>query len=114
GGNTLKLPVGQYTVKFGTPGTKALFDINGQSIKLVDLLPGGEVTLGIYYIGAAFNIKANRTYYANVAKSQSFTKNNCSSGMQGSTVVYSVAAGSYYSFISQSDADQKAADDIAA
>ncbi|MGJ1436328.1 DUF5977 domain-containing protein [Sphingobacterium siyangense] len=113
GGNTIKLPVGSYTVKFGTPGTKALFDINGQNLKLVDLLPGGEVILGTYYIGAAFTVKASRTYYSNGAMSQNFTKNNCTAGMQGSTVVYTVAAGTYYSFISQADVNQKASDDIA-
>lgn len=109
---TLALPVGNYTLKFGTPGTNALFDINGQNLKPVELQAGGEVVLGNYYIGAPFYIKASTTYYKNVAMSQNFTKNNCPSGQHGEVIAYSVPAGSYLSLISQADADQKATAEI--
>ncbi|WP_153847063.1 DUF5977 domain-containing protein [Sphingobacterium paramultivorum] len=109
---TLALPVGSYTLKFGTPGTNALFDINGQNLKLVELQAGGEVVLGNYYIGAPFYIKASTTYYKNVAMTQNFTKNNCPSGQQGEVIAYSVPTGSYLSLISQADADQKATNEI--
>lgn len=50
--------------------------------------------------------------YQNAPKSGSFTRNNCGSGQSGSTVIYSVPAGSYTSNLSQSDADNKAAADV--
>jgi YD repeat-containing protein len=52
--------------------------------------------------------------YYNAAASQSFTRNNCQSGYTGSTVTYTVPAGTYTSTISQADADAKAQADIAA
>lgn len=50
--------------------------------------------------------------YYNALRSQSFTKNNCSSGYTGSTVTYTVPAGKYSSTISQADADQQAINDV--
>jgi YD repeat-containing protein len=47
------------------------------------------------------------TFYS-AAKSGVFTKNNCAAGGTGSQVTYPVAAGAYYSTISQADADAKA------
>lgn len=51
------------------------------------------------------------TWYS-VAKSGTFTRNNCGSGYNGSLVTYNVAAGAYNSTISQADADQKAQNDV--
>lgn len=51
------------------------------------------------------------TYY-NVAKSGTFTKNDCSSGIQGSTVTYTVPANKYSSTVSQEDADAKATAEV--
>lgn len=51
------------------------------------------------------------TYY-NAAQSQSFTKNNCPSGQNGSIVIYSVPAGKYSSTVSQADANSKATTEI--
>ncbi|OQP56313.1 DUF5977 domain-containing protein [Niastella populi] len=48
----------------------------------------------------------------NVAQSGSFTRNNCGTGSTGSTVTYTVAAGTYMSTISQADANQKAINDV--
>lgn len=50
--------------------------------------------------------------YKNIQKSQAFTKNNCDSGITGSSVNYIVASGKYSSRISQADADAKAQNDI--
>ena len=50
--------------------------------------------------------------FYNVAKSQSFTKNNCPAGMISTAYTYSVPAGQYTSGISQADADQQAQNDI--
>lgn len=52
------------------------------------------------------------TIYYNVQKSGTFTRNNCSAGYYGSSVTYTVPAGTYLSGISQADADQKAQDDV--
>jgi len=106
------VPPGQYSIKFATPGTRALFEIGGETLRLVDLLSGGEVSLGSYYIGSSYSIKASRTYYSNSAMTRNFVKNNCPSGLLGSTEAYAVSANVYYSFISQADADQKASNEI--
>lgn len=50
--------------------------------------------------------------YTNAAVSQSFTRNNCTGCTAGSAVVYSVAAGTYASTVSQAAADQLAQNDI--
>ncbi|HSU28157.1 MAG TPA: DUF5977 domain-containing protein [Chitinophagaceae bacterium] len=55
----------------------------------------------------------SNTYY-NSAHSQSFTRNNCGSGYTGSSVTYTVAAGTYSSTTSQAAADQLALNDISA
>ncbi|MBN1183979.1 MAG: hypothetical protein JXB49_16925 [Bacteroidales bacterium] len=52
--------------------------------------------------------------FANIEKSQSFTKNDCNSDELGSSVVYTVPAGTYFSSVSQSAANAKADADIAA
>lgn len=109
---TMQLTPGMYTIKFATPGIKALFDINGETLKLVDNLPGGETVLGTFSIRANFYISAGTTYYGNGAKSQNFVRNNCTAGLSGSTVTYTVPANKYYSLISQADADQKALNEV--
>ncbi len=50
------------------------------------------------------NSNGTCTYY-NAAKSGQFTKNNCAAGGTGSTVTYTVAAGTYSSTTSQAAAD---------
>jgi Family of unknown function (DUF5977) len=53
------------------------------------------------------------TYY-NTLQSQSFIKNDCPPGYTGSTVTYTVPAGTYSSTVSQAAADQQALNNIAA
>lgn len=53
------------------------------------------------------------TTYSNIAKSATATRNNCDSGLTGSPVTYTIAAGTYNSTVSQAAADalaQSAAD----
>ncbi len=50
--------------------------------------------------------------YWNVAQSANFTRNNCLTGYTGSTVTYTVPAGTYSSTISQANADQLAINDV--
>lgn len=50
--------------------------------------------------------------YKNIAKSGTFTRNNCGAGYTGGVVTYSVASGVYLSTISQVDADNKAQVDV--
>jgi 20S proteasome alpha/beta subunit len=67
------------------------------------------------------DVNANGQAYANtngtctwwnIQKSGNFTRNNCGSGYQGSTVAYIVAANTYSSTTSQSAADQLAQNDV--
>jgi len=50
--------------------------------------------------------------YSSVEKSGSFVRNDCEGGYDGSTVVYTVAAATYTSLISQADADAQAQADV--
>lgn len=50
--------------------------------------------------------------YYNVVKSGQFTRDNCGSGYVGSTVSYTVSAGTYSTVASQAAADQMAIDDV--
>ncbi|WP_037361224.1 DUF5977 domain-containing protein [Asinibacterium sp. OR53] len=52
------------------------------------------------------------TTYYNAVQSGSFTRNNCAAGGTGSTVTYTIVAGTYTSTVSQADADQKAISDV--
>lgn len=58
-----------------------------------------------------YNYSGDRqTYtYANVSQSAAYTKNDCPSGYWGTSVIYKVPGGVYFSTISQADANQKAA-----
>ncbi|MFB3386610.1 DUF5977 domain-containing protein [Flavobacterium sp. LAR06] len=53
------------------------------------------------------NILANVVVYSSIARSGSFTRNNCAGGMIASSVTYSQGAGAVTSTISQADADAK-------
>ncbi|MGN6293477.1 MAG: DUF5977 domain-containing protein [Chitinophagaceae bacterium] len=50
--------------------------------------------------------------FSSAAKSGTFTRNNCGTNGTGSSVIYTVAAGTYTSLISQADADQQAQNDV--
>ena len=50
--------------------------------------------------------------YQSVEKSGNFTRNNCGGGYTGSTVTYTVSAGTYTSTISLEDANQQAQADV--
>ena len=58
-------------------------------------------------ISAAKQNGCPTTYYNHLV-SETFTKNNCSSGYLGGNVTYTIAANTYSSSISQADADAKA------
>ncbi len=61
-----------------------------------------------YANGQAYaNANANCTYY-NTTQSGTFQKDNCNSSGVGSYVTYTIYAGTYYSYVSQADADQMA------
>jgi len=53
-------------------------------------------------------------FFSNVYIEQTFTRNNCEVGVNGSQVKYSVPAGKYVSTISQADANAKATAEITA
>jgi hypothetical protein len=59
------------------------------------------------------NIKNGETpTYHSVAKSGTFTRNNCGTGYSGTPVTYTVAAGAYSSTVSQAAADALAQNDV--
>ena len=60
------------------------------------------------YAGQPENCNA----YSNIQKSGNFTRNNCPAGGTPNTVMYVVAANTYFSFTSQADADAKAQNDV--
>ncbi|TYR36318.1 RHS repeat protein [Sphingobacterium phlebotomi] len=64
------------------------------------------------YAGQQVDCYTDPIVYKNVPKSQIFQKNNCTAGLIGSNVTYTVPAEVYTSIISQADADQQALDDI--
>lgn len=57
--------------------------------------------------GQAFANATGQCVYLSIARSGSFTRNNCPAGIAGSTVSYSQAAGAEKSTISQADANAK-------
>ncbi|MCG2613432.1 DUF5977 domain-containing protein [Terrimonas sp. NA20] len=71
-------------------------DANQQAVNAVNA--GGQ---------AYANANATCTWYNN-AQSNNFTRNNCGVGGTGGTVTYTVAANTYSSTVSQSDANQQA------
>jgi hypothetical protein len=70
-------------------------------------------TLKKYCYGYFGQSTACSQFY-NVAKSGTFTRNNCGANYTGATVTYNVAAGKYASLISQGNADTLAINDVAA
>jgi hypothetical protein len=64
------------------------------------------------YSGQPETCPVSGPIYNNVAASGAFTRNNCPAGYTGSTVTYTVPAGTYISTISQLDADQQAQNDV--
>jgi hypothetical protein len=73
---------------------------------------GGGSTNVTKYVTLTVNPVPVQTVFKNVAKSGTFTKNNCPTGATPSTHVYTVAANTYTSTVSQADADNKAIADI--
>jgi len=79
------------------------YDLANRLEKVVDIQ--GKILKEFKYNNAP-------TTYYNAVRSESFTKNNCVSGMVSSSIIYTVPEGKFLSTISQQDADQKALDDI--
>lgn len=77
-----------------------IFSLNGE------LKTGSIVTYTNVSITSAFTIYA--AAYQNTAQNVTYTRNNCPSGYNPSSVVYVVAAGVYTSLISQADANTQA------
>jgi hypothetical protein len=79
-------------------------DANNQALQ--DIIKNGQDYANIHgSCGATF---------WNTQQSRYFTRNNCSPGRTGSSVEYIVNAHTYFSYLSQTDADDQALNDIAA
>lgn len=107
--STVNLVPGVYTLQIAlSPGSSSvLIDINGTQ-QVVVSTSGSPVTIGTVNISSGFYIYGYATYFSNTAQSGTFTRNNCPAGQVGSNVVYTVAANTHYSGISQADANAKA------
>ncbi|MCC6289880.1 MAG: hypothetical protein IT249_18540 [Chitinophagaceae bacterium] len=92
-----------YTVAAGTY-TSSINAIDADQQALNDITLNGQ--------NYANNNGSCYQIWYNVEKSGSFTRNNCGTGSTGSTVTYTVAAGTYSSTISQADADQQAQNNV--
>ena len=75
-----------------------------------------DVQDGIHCWSKTFDLLAGNCYfyrvYANAARSQTFTRNNCPAGYTGTPVTYSIPYGKYRSVVSQADADAQAQNEI--
>ena len=92
-----------YTVAAGTySSTISQTDANQQAI--FDVNQNGQAYANTHAVCV--------TTYFNVAESGSYTRNNCGAGYAGSTVTYTVAAGTYSSTVSQAAANQLAINDV--
>lgn len=69
-----------------------------------------EICYNYFGVPAACGTK----YYYNVLTIGTFTRNNCATGGTGGSVTYTVPANRYVSAVSQADANQQAANDVAA
>jgi len=108
---TLVLLPGQYTLNVNmAPGSgPVLIQENGINHQI----PGATTTsIGPLSVADGYTVLGYSPYYTNVAQSRTFTRNNCSSGMLGTAVVYTVPASTYFSALSQQDADGQATNDI--
>ncbi|MBB6273365.1 hypothetical protein HDF26_003825 [Pedobacter cryoconitis] len=98
-----------YSIAAGTI-TSIISKADANNKAIVDLQTKGQANANTY---GTCNLPPV-TVYSNTAQSTTFTKNDCPSGQSGSLVVYTVAAGTYTSTISQADAENKAAAEIQA
>lgn len=81
---------------------------NANALAASDIATNGQA-----YANANGTCIADIVYY-NVEKSGLFTKNDCAAGSSGTSVQYTVPAGTYTSLISQADADAQAVAAVAA
>ncbi|WP_160710866.1 DUF5977 domain-containing protein [Chitinophaga solisilvae] len=92
-----------YTVNAGTY-TSTISQEDANQLAVNDAMLKGQA-----YANA--NGTCTLIYYS-VAKSGTYTRNNCQPGFTGSSVTYTVPAGRYQSLTSQADADQQAVNDV--
>jgi hypothetical protein len=83
-------------------------------VLVTSINPNSSTYLQTQWIDVGISDNCPSGNYYNALQSQNFTRNNCGSGYDGSTVAYTVPAGTYSSTTSQAAADQLALDEIAA
>jgi hypothetical protein len=99
---TYAVPAGKYT--------STVSQAEADDLALADVAANKQSYANTY--GTCILIPVETTYY-NTQVSGIATRNNCSAGYIGSTVIYVVPAGKYSSTVSQADADSKATQDLA-
>ncbi|WP_099711010.1 S-layer family protein [Flavobacterium sp. 9] len=93
----------------GGVGSSVVFNqAVGAQTSIVSQADADAKGLTLFNTNGQANANANGTCtFSSIARSGSFTKNNCASGGVGSTVAFSQVAGAQTSLISQADADSK-------
>ena len=103
------LPTGMRTVPFIQGSNVYNLFINTNGVVTLQLVSGTPPTGSQGFVGK-YDLQSNFFYSA--AKSGTFTKNDCTGGQIGGSVIYNIAAYKYYSSVSQAAADQQAQDDV--
>ncbi|WP_243653119.1 DUF5977 domain-containing protein [Flavobacterium sp. 90] len=92
----------------GVGSTVAFSQVVGAQTSLISQTDADSKGLTLFNTNGQANANANGTCtFSSIARSGSFTKNNCASGGVGSSVAFSQAVGAQTSIISQTDADSK-------
>lgn len=105
-----RVPGGYYDIQLAlAPGgpENILLTVGGRS----HILRNSERITGVS-IQDVMTVKANKTYYKSTAQTRSFRKNDCTGGLAGSWVDYTVPYNRYASHISQADANNQAIAEI--
>lgn len=108
----------QLPFSVAVPAQSYIIEMTAMSTTMYAIVNGTEKavapnTTTSWNTGNVVSIQMSETaIYRNVAKSGTFTRNNCGSGYVGGSWTYTVGAGTYTSMISQADADQQAINDV--
>ena len=111
-GSPISITGGEYRIN-GGPWVSTNGTVNNGdavTVRLTTAPVGNTTRSAVLTIGSqsdSFDAKTVTVYY-NVAKTQNFTRNNCSVDQTGTSVPYTVPAGTYSSMVSQADADAQA------
>ena len=92
----------------GVGSSVSFSQVSGAQTSTVSQADADSKGLALFNTNGQANANANGyCTFSSIARSGSFTRNNCAAGGTGSSVGYSLAAGAQTSTVSQADADSK-------